>query len=189
MKCYCYCENGEVPKSILIGNSHIVDLRRGCLRFGAGSTNGFVSLKMWQKKQSKGKEKVGEEKAKERLSMQWCLKKRKKNKNKKHSPTTICISYYNFQLKFVIFITIILVQFQESLVEFKEICILDTSGKGNLDIHYCFFIIYICFDFKMQYIYLRTEFGYSSLQPTPNKIIDMYFKSHHLFNESYDLFK
>jgi hypothetical protein len=36
------------------------------------------SLKMRRKKQSKGKEKVGQEKAKERLSMQCSLKKRKK---------------------------------------------------------------------------------------------------------------
>ena len=79
---------------------------------------------MWRKKQSKGKEKVGEEKAKERLSMQWCLKKRKKNKNKKHSPTTIRISYYNFQLKFVIFIIIIMVQFQKSYdIHGRSVCL------------------------------------------------------------------
>ena len=79
----------------------------------------------------------------------------------------------------------------------KEICILDTSEKGNLDIHYCFFIIYICFDCKMQYICPRTVFGYkliySQLTTTyyvsSNKIIHMYFKSHDLFNESYDFFK
>jgi hypothetical protein len=36
-----------------------------------------------------------------------------KEKKKKNSPTTIRISYYNFQLKFVIFMTINMVQFQE----------------------------------------------------------------------------
>jgi hypothetical protein len=84
-KCNLYIYMGMEKKKKVMDVSHIVDLRRGCLRFGAGSTNGwmgqwktifFVSLKMWRKKQSKGKEKVGEEKAKERLSMQiWKRKK------------------------------------------------------------------------------------------------------------------
>jgi hypothetical protein len=39
-----------------------------------------VSLRIRRKKQSKGKEKVGQGKAKERLSKQCCMKKRKKSK-------------------------------------------------------------------------------------------------------------